>query len=105
MAIKVKVTRGRDGFQVRWAQGIVTVRTKKHAEALRANIERVGAASWTKGWVMMPNPGKFASQGGHARSLSMTPEKRREVAQAAAAARWGKTTVTVPAEPVTVEEV
>jgi hypothetical protein len=106
MAIEVKVTRGQDGFQVRWARGLVTVRTQKHAEALRANIARVGAASWARGWVMMPNPGKFASAGGTARAASMTAERRREIGQAGAAKRWGKTVaVTVPVEPVTVEEV
>ena len=81
------------------------MRTKAHAEALAANIERVGAAGWVKGWVMMPNPKKFASAGGHARAQSMTPERRREIGQAGAAKRWGKTVETVPAEPVTVEEV
>ena len=30
-----------------------------------------------------------ASKAGKARAASMTPERRREVAQAAAAARWG----------------
>lgn len=33
-----------------------------------------------------------ASKGGKARAASQTPERRREVAKAAASARWGATT-------------
>lgn len=35
--------------------------------------------------------GKGGLQGGRARAEKLTPERRREIAKAAAAARWGKT--------------
>lgn len=37
-----------------------------------------------------PNRAKGGEKGGKARAESLTPERRAEIAQAGAAARWGK---------------
>jgi hypothetical protein len=104
--IKVTITRSRNEFQVRWARGLVSVSSRKQAEALKANIEAgmssakaISAAIWKlpRGKVLMPNPRRYANLGGAARAAGMTPEQRSASAKVAAAARWGKT---VTVEPV-----
>jgi len=107
--IKVTITRNPNGFQVRWVGGLVTVRSQKHADALQANVQAGMTPADAIYTAIVPprrklprDPGKFAKLGGLARSASMTPEQRREIAKLAAAARWGKK---VEAAPVAVEEV
>lgn len=110
--IKVRVTRGPEGFVVRWTKGVVTVRSQKQADALKENVEAgmSPARAIYKALVrprrkLESGPGQFAALGGVARSATMTAEQRSASARLAAAARWGKKVETDETAPVAVEEV
>ena len=108
--MKVSITgAGDDGFIVRWTvgrsarpAGIVAVRTRNQAEALKENLEAGIAAVSAIHMALMPRrkkraaPAKVATLGGHARSQSLSPERRSEIARAAALARHAQKTVLTP---------
>jgi len=102
--INVSITgAGDDGFIVRWTvgrgvrpAGIVAVRTRNQAEALKGNLEAGVAAVSAIHMALMPrrkkraSPEKVAVLGGHARAQSLSPARRSEIARAAASARHAK---------------
>jgi len=104
--INVSITgAGDDGFIVRWTvgrsvrpAGIVAVRTRNQAEALKGNLEAGVAAVSAIHMALMPrrkkraSPEKVAVLGGHARAQSLSPARRSEIARVAASARHAKAT-------------
>ena len=110
MSDNVTILQDGDEFLVRWdsetgdVAGLVPLLTRKHAEALAAQLTAGGDPARALRRVLRPKRRasvkstikasftKIGKLGGLARARNLTPEQRKQIATAAATTRWAKRT-------------
>src|SRR5262245_781101 len=101
--VKPKILKVRGGFEIRWWKpgtrtiaGLVPVKSNKQALELQRQLGLGLSGADAGRAALVPARRRLVKildhvvAGGHARSANLSPERRREIAAKASAARWGK---------------
>ena len=75
-------------YMIRGLPAGLVARAKAHARELGASLDDVLAAFLAR-YADGTDPSSAGRKGGQARADALSPERRREIAQKAAQARWG----------------